>query len=82
MYKEGNDLYHEDEVKLALGQYTEGLTVADYAASEELVLSQELLCRLFVNRSCCYYSMVSKIILMQHCSINLIILDVNVQQVK
>ncbi|XP_077308541.1 zinc finger CCCH domain-containing protein 7B isoform X5 [Lithobates pipiens] len=57
LYKEGNDLYHEDEVKLALGQYTEGLTVADYAASEELVLSQELLCRLFVNRSCCYYSM-------------------------
>ncbi|XP_072277266.1 zinc finger CCCH domain-containing protein 7B isoform X2 [Pyxicephalus adspersus] len=57
MYKEGNDLYHEGEVKLALGQYTEGLTVADYSASEELVLSQELVCKLFVNRSCCYYSL-------------------------
>ncbi|KAM5148055.1 zinc finger CCCH domain-containing protein 7B-like [Mantella aurantiaca] len=57
LYKEGNDLYLEGEVKLALGQYTEGLTVADYAESEELVLSQELVCKLFVNRSCCYYSM-------------------------
>ncbi|XP_071983706.1 zinc finger CCCH domain-containing protein 7B isoform X2 [Engystomops pustulosus] len=57
LFTEGNDLYREDEVKLALGQYTEGLNVADYAASEELVLSQELLCRLLVNRSCCYFSM-------------------------
>ncbi|XP_069823310.1 zinc finger CCCH domain-containing protein 7B isoform X2 [Dendropsophus ebraccatus] len=57
LFTEGNDLYREGEVKLSLGQYTEGLTVADYAASEELVLSQELLCRLLVNRSCCYFSM-------------------------
>ncbi|XP_075689820.1 zinc finger CCCH domain-containing protein 7B isoform X2 [Rhinoderma darwinii] len=57
LFTEGNDLYREGEVKLALGQYTEGLTVAEYAASEEFVLSQELLCRLFVNRSCCYFSM-------------------------
>ncbi|XP_075039098.1 zinc finger CCCH domain-containing protein 7B isoform X3 [Mixophyes fleayi] len=57
LFIEGNDLYLEGDVKLALGQYTEGLTVAEYAASEELVLSQELVCRLFVNRSCCYYFM-------------------------
>ncbi|XP_056379971.1 zinc finger CCCH domain-containing protein 7B isoform X2 [Hyla sarda] len=57
LFTEGNALHREGEVKLALGQYTEGLTVADYAASEELVLSQELLCRLLVNRSCCYFSM-------------------------
>lgn len=57
LFTEGNDLHREGEVKLALGQYTEGLTVAEYAASEELVLSQELLCRLLVNRSCCYFSM-------------------------
>lgn len=63
LYEEGNDLYLEGELKLSLGQYTEGLTVADYAASEELLLSQELLCKIFVNRSCCYYSMVSKVML-------------------
>ncbi|XP_018421265.1 PREDICTED: zinc finger CCCH domain-containing protein 7B [Nanorana parkeri] len=57
LYREGNDLYRDGEVKGALGQYTEGLTVADYAESEELVLSQQLVCNLFVNRSCCYYSM-------------------------
>ncbi|XP_063797608.1 zinc finger CCCH domain-containing protein 7B-like [Pseudophryne corroboree] len=57
LFTEGNERYLEGKVKLALGQYTEGLTVAEYAASEELVLSQELVCRLFVNRSCCYYSM-------------------------
>ncbi|KAM3914150.1 zinc finger CCCH domain-containing protein 7B isoform 5-T7 [Leptodactylus fuscus] len=57
LFTEGNDLYREGQVKLALGQYTEGLNVADYAASDELVLSQELLCRLYVNRSCCYFSM-------------------------
>ncbi|XP_040262728.1 zinc finger CCCH domain-containing protein 7B isoform X3 [Bufo bufo] len=57
LFTEGNDLYREGEVKLALGQYTEGLTVVEYAASDELVLSQELLCRLFVNRSCCYFTM-------------------------
>ncbi|CAJ0931557.1 unnamed protein product, partial [Ranitomeya imitator] len=57
LFTEGNDLYREGKMKLSLGQYTEGLTVAEYAAAEELVLSQELLCRLFVNRSCCYFSM-------------------------
>ncbi|KAM9324521.1 zinc finger CCCH domain-containing protein 7B [Gastrophryne carolinensis] len=57
LFKEGNDLYREGEEKQALGQYTEALTVADYAASEELVLSKELVCKLLVNRSCCYYSM-------------------------
>ncbi|KAM4021759.1 uncharacterized protein ACNLHF_027074 [Anomaloglossus baeobatrachus] len=56
LFTEGNDLYREGKIKLSLGQYTEGLTVAEYAAAEELVLSQELLCRLFVNRSCCYFS--------------------------
>ncbi|XP_066452458.1 zinc finger CCCH domain-containing protein 7B isoform X2 [Eleutherodactylus coqui] len=57
LFTEGNDLYHESKVKVAMGQYTEGITVAEYAASEELSLSQELLCRLFVNRSCCYFDM-------------------------
>ncbi|XP_073405659.1 zinc finger CCCH domain-containing protein 7B isoform X2 [Dendrobates tinctorius] len=57
LFTEGNDLYREGKMKLSLGQYTEGLTVAEYAAAEELALSQELLCRLFVNRSCCYFSM-------------------------
>ncbi|KAM4721534.1 zinc finger CCCH domain-containing protein 7B [Rhinophrynus dorsalis] len=57
LFAEGNDLYREGDHKLALAQYTEGLTVAEYAASEELRVPAELLCKLCVNRSCCYYSM-------------------------
>ncbi|XP_053577206.1 zinc finger CCCH domain-containing protein 7B [Bombina bombina] len=57
LFAEGNDLYRDGNPKLALGQYTEGLTVAEYAASEDLIINQELLCKLYVNRSCCYYSM-------------------------
>ncbi|XP_053325130.1 zinc finger CCCH domain-containing protein 7B [Spea bombifrons] len=57
LFAEGNELYREGNIKLALAQYTEGLTVAEYTASEELNIPQELQCKLYVNRSCCYYSM-------------------------
>ncbi|XP_068108148.1 zinc finger CCCH domain-containing protein 7B isoform X2 [Hyperolius riggenbachi] len=57
LYKEGNDLYREKKAKLALGQYMEALNVSDYASCEGLVLCEELLCHLYVNRSCCYYSL-------------------------
>eukprot|EP00079_Xenopus_tropicalis_P009872 XP_002934256.1 PREDICTED: zinc finger CCCH domain-containing protein 7B [Xenopus tropicalis] len=57
LFAEGNDLYRDGDAKLALGQYTEGLTVAEYAVSEELTIPEELLSKLCVNRSCCYFTM-------------------------
>ncbi|KAM8930956.1 zinc finger CCCH domain-containing protein 7B [Pelodytes ibericus] len=57
LFTEGNDLFEEGNFKLALGQYTEGLTVAEYADSEDVRVPQDLICKLYVNRSCCYYSM-------------------------
>lgn len=40
-------------------QYMEGLNVADYAASDQVALPRELLCKLHVNRAACYFTMVS-----------------------
>lgn len=59
LFAEGNDLFREKDYKQALVQYMEGLNVADYAASDQVALPQELLCKLHVNRAACYFSMVS-----------------------
>lgn len=37
----------------------EGLNVAEYAASDQVALPRELLCKLHVNRAACYFTMVS-----------------------
>ncbi|XP_054997461.1 zinc finger CCCH domain-containing protein 7B isoform X2 [Sorex araneus] len=57
LFAEGNDLFREDDHKQALVQYMEGLNVADYAASDQVALPRELLCKLHVNRAACYFSM-------------------------
>ncbi|NWU92767.1 Z3H7B protein, partial [Upupa epops] len=57
LFAEGNDLYREKDFKLSLVQYVEGLNVADYAASDEVTIPKELLCKLHVNRAACYFAM-------------------------
>ncbi|XP_030066347.1 zinc finger CCCH domain-containing protein 7B isoform X3 [Microcaecilia unicolor] len=57
LFAEGNALYWEAETKLALGQYTEGLNVADYAVTDDVTIAQELVCKLHVNRAACYFAM-------------------------
>ncbi|KAK2121115.1 Zinc finger CCCH domain-containing protein 7B [Saguinus oedipus] len=59
LFAEGNDLFREKDYKQALVQYMEGLNVADYAASDQVALPRELLCKLHVNRAACYFIMVS-----------------------
>lgn len=59
LFAEGNDLFREKDFKLSLVQYVEGLNVADYAASDEVIIPKELLCKLHVNRAACYFAMVS-----------------------
>ncbi|XP_048210714.1 zinc finger CCCH domain-containing protein 7B isoform X2 [Perognathus longimembris pacificus] len=57
LFAEGNDLFREKDYKQALVQYMEGLNVADYAASDQVSLPRELLCKLHVNRAACYFTM-------------------------
>ncbi|XP_053109890.1 zinc finger CCCH domain-containing protein 7B isoform X8 [Hemicordylus capensis] len=57
LFAEGNDLFREKDFKLALVQYVEGLNVADYAASDEVTIPVDLLCKLHVNRAACYFAM-------------------------
>ncbi|XP_048473391.1 zinc finger CCCH domain-containing protein 7B [Rhincodon typus] len=57
LLEEGNGLYRESDYKLALAQYVEALNVAQYAESDEVVISQRLLEKLYVNRAACYFSM-------------------------
>lgn len=59
LFAEGNDLFREKDPKQALVQYMEALNVADYAASDQVSLPRELLCKLRVNRAACYFTMVS-----------------------
>ncbi|XP_039191488.1 zinc finger CCCH domain-containing protein 7B isoform X3 [Crotalus tigris] len=54
---EGNDLFREKDYKLALVQYIEGLNVSEYAASDEVNIPADLLCKLHVNRAACYFAM-------------------------
>nr|XP_058937030.1 zinc finger CCCH domain-containing protein 7B isoform X2 [Kogia breviceps] len=57
LFAEGNDLFREKDHRQALVQYMEGLNVADYAASDQVSLPRELLCKLHVNRAACYFTM-------------------------
>uniref|UniRef100_A0ACB8FN96 Zinc finger CCCH domain-containing protein 7B n=1 Tax=Sphaerodactylus townsendi TaxID=933632 RepID=A0ACB8FN96_9SAUR len=57
LFAEGNDLFREKDFKLALVQYVEGLNVAEYAASDEVTIPVDLLCKLHVNRAACYFTM-------------------------
>ncbi|XP_078539163.1 zinc finger CCCH domain-containing protein 7B [Lissotriton helveticus] len=57
LFAEGNDLYREGDLQLALGQYTEGLNVSEYGTSDGVTMAQELDCKLYVNRAACYFNM-------------------------
>lgn len=58
LYNEGNDLYKEGHKNDSVNQYSEALSLANYAASEEIVITSETLERLHVNRAACYLAMV------------------------
>ncbi|XP_068100838.1 zinc finger CCCH domain-containing protein 7A [Hyperolius riggenbachi] len=57
LFNEGNDLYRDGHKNDSVGQYTEGLSLANYAASEEIPVTSEMLERLHVNRAACYLEM-------------------------
>ncbi|XP_070617609.1 zinc finger CCCH domain-containing protein 7A isoform X8 [Erythrolamprus reginae] len=54
LFNEGNDAYREGDWEGSLGYYSEALNIADYANSEGIHISDEILEKLHVNRIACY----------------------------
>ncbi|XP_023654260.1 zinc finger CCCH domain-containing protein 7A [Paramormyrops kingsleyae] len=54
LFEEGNDVYSEGERMKSVEHYTEALSVADYAASEDIVIHSETLEKLYANRAAAY----------------------------
>lgn len=59
LFNEGNDVYREGDWRGSLSHYTEAINVADYANSEEIHVSDDILEKLHVNRIACFSNMVS-----------------------
>lgn len=60
---EGNTVFRDGDWRQAAVHYSEGVNVARYAQSEALVIPQELLESLYVNRAAAHYSLVSACIM-------------------
>ncbi|XP_068434358.1 zinc finger CCCH domain-containing protein 7B-like isoform X2 [Clinocottus analis] len=54
---EGNASFRDSDWKQAVQEFSEGLNVSDYAAAEEIQISEALLESLYVNRAAAYHSM-------------------------
>ncbi|XP_066496957.1 zinc finger CCCH domain-containing protein 7A-like [Tiliqua scincoides] len=54
LFHEGNDAYQEGDWEGSLSHYSEALNIADYANSEGIHISDEVLEKLHVNRIACY----------------------------
>nr|XP_013795693.1 PREDICTED: zinc finger CCCH domain-containing protein 7A [Apteryx mantelli mantelli] len=57
LFNEGNDVYREGDWRGSLSHYTEAINIADYANSEEIHVSDDILEKLHVNRIACYSNM-------------------------
>ncbi|XP_020787737.1 zinc finger CCCH domain-containing protein 7A isoform X1 [Boleophthalmus pectinirostris] len=54
LFGEGNDVYKEGEWAKAIEMYTEALSVADYADSEDICVCTGLIEKLYANRAAAY----------------------------
>ncbi|KQK75713.1 hypothetical protein AAES_142221 [Amazona aestiva] len=57
LFNEGNDVYREGDWRGSLSHYTEAINIADYANSEEIHVSDDILEKLHVNRIACFSNM-------------------------
>ncbi|KAG8432927.1 hypothetical protein GDO86_017262 [Hymenochirus boettgeri] len=57
LFNEGNDLYREGCFKDSLSQYSEALSIAEYASSDEICIPSKTWERLYVNRAASYLEM-------------------------
>lgn len=58
LFGEGNDVYKEGEWTKSIEMYTEALSVADYADSEDISVPAGLLEKLYANRAAAYLNIV------------------------
>ncbi|XP_008284502.1 zinc finger CCCH domain-containing protein 7A isoform X2 [Stegastes partitus] len=58
LFGEGNDVYKEGEWTKSIEMYTEALSIADYADSEEICVPTGLLEKLYANRAAAYLNIV------------------------
>ncbi|CAH2306925.1 zinc finger CCCH domain-containing 7A [Pelobates cultripes] len=57
LFNEGNDLFREGRTNDSVNQYSEALSIADYATSEDISIPKETLERLYSNRAASYSDM-------------------------
>uniref|UniRef100_A0A669R328 Zinc finger CCCH-type containing 7A n=1 Tax=Phasianus colchicus TaxID=9054 RepID=A0A669R328_PHACC len=57
LFNEGNDVYREGDWRGSLNHYSEAINIADYANSEEIHVSDDILEKLHVNRIACFSNM-------------------------
>lgn len=58
LFGEGNDVFKEGEWTKSIEMYTEALSVAEYADSEEICVPTDLLEKLYANRAAAYLNIV------------------------
>ncbi|XP_028311266.1 zinc finger CCCH domain-containing protein 7A isoform X2 [Gouania willdenowi] len=58
LFGEGNDVFKEGDWTKSIEMYTEALSIADYADSEEICIPTGLLERLYANRAAAYLNIV------------------------
>ena len=58
LFGEGNDVFKEGEWTKSIEMYTEALSIADYADSEEICVPTGLMEKLYANRAAAYLNIV------------------------
>lgn len=58
LFGEGNDVFREGDWTKSIEMYTEALSVAEYADSEEIYVPMNLLEKLYANRAAAYLNIV------------------------
>ncbi|KAM8825075.1 zinc finger CCCH domain-containing protein 7A [Synchiropus picturatus] len=58
LFGEGNDVFKEGEWTKSIELYTESLSIADYADSEDIYVDRSLLEKLYANRAAAYLNIV------------------------
>lgn len=58
LFGEGNDVFQEGEWTKSIEMYTEALSIADYADSEDICVPTSVLEKLYANRAAAYLNIV------------------------
>lgn len=70
LFGEGNDVFQEGEWTKSIEMYTEALSIADYADSEDICVPTSVLEKLYANRAAAYLNIIPvswcQLVLMHH----------------